>query len=63
MTTELTSPHQLGGHAPSPHLWPDVAHVPTVPVKARVAKSIVAQAVRRLPVRLAFPDGIHLGRR
>jgi len=57
VTTELTSPHQLGGPAPSPHLWPDVAHVPTVPVKARVARSIVAQAVRRLPVRLAFPDG------
>ena len=43
--------------AVSPQLWPDIARVPHAPAKARIARSIVQQAVSRLPVRIAFPDG------
>lgn len=37
--------------------WPGLARTPRTPVKARIARAIVKGAVRRLPVRLTFPDG------
>jgi cyclopropane-fatty-acyl-phospholipid synthase len=51
MTTTATS-------IPSaPAAWPDVATVPAGALHAAVAGAIFRNAVRRLPVRIAYPDG------
>jgi len=41
--------------------WPGLATPPRARLQAPVARSIVARAVRRLPVRMQFPDGTHWG--
>ncbi len=48
---------------PVPHRdrWPGLATPPRAAVQSPVARSIVARAVRRLPVRMRFPDGSHWG--
>ena len=43
--------------------WPGIAHTPRTPLKARAAKAILRPTVNRVPVRLTFADGTHLGRR
>lgn len=56
MTTETGS--QLTTH------WPQIARVPRGPVSAvqgRIAGSLLVRAVRRLPLRLEYPDGSVLG--
>ncbi len=54
MTIEL-SPATVP--APRPERWPDLIRSPRVPVHASVARSIVSRAMRRVPVRMVFPDG------
>lgn len=44
--------------------WPDVARVPggpLTPLSARVASGLLQRAARRLPLRLAYPDGSVVG--
>ncbi|MBA2639429.1 MAG: class I SAM-dependent methyltransferase [Nocardioidaceae bacterium] len=61
MTVELQS--TAGGAAgdPTPQLWPGLASPPRAPVHASIARPIVARALRRLPVRMVFPDGTTWG--
>jgi len=53
----------LAASAPASHVehWPGLATPPKATLQAPVARSIVARAVRRLPVRMQFPDGSHWG--
>ena len=46
---------------PRDEVWPGLARVPRVPVHASVARVVVARALRRLPVRMVFPDGTTWG--
>ena len=41
--------------------WPDIARTPRAPLAAAVARALFRRAVRRLPVRVTFPDGTELG--
>ena len=42
---------------PDPHLWPDVAAVPTSAVRARVARALLRSVARRLDLRVELPGG------
>ncbi|KAA1424532.1 class I SAM-dependent methyltransferase [Mumia zhuanghuii] len=44
-----------------PDRWPHVATVPRSRVRAAAARAVVATAVRRLPLRLRWPDGTETG--
>ena len=46
---------------PSAGVWPGLQDVPASPVHAVVAKRMIKAAVRKLPVRLTFPDGTSWG--
>jgi cyclopropane-fatty-acyl-phospholipid synthase len=41
--------------------WPAIAHTPSTPLKARVAKAILRPTVNSVPVRLTFADGTAWG--
>ncbi|CAN5808999.1 cyclopropane-fatty-acyl-phospholipid synthase family protein [soil metagenome] len=47
--------------APREEHWPGLATPPRAPLHAPVARSIVARAIRRLPVRMQFADGSSWG--
>jgi len=65
MTIEMHRPDLVAvpAAAPVPHedAWPGLARAPRVPVHAAVARAVVARALRRLPVRMVFPDGTTWG--
>jgi cyclopropane-fatty-acyl-phospholipid synthase len=44
-----------------PAQWPELATAPRGPIHAAVAGTIFRQAMRRLPVRVAYPDGTVTG--
>ncbi len=46
---------------PDAERWPGLATAPRATVQAPVARGIAARALRRLPVRMRFPDGSHWG--
>ena len=50
-------------NVPLPHVdrWPGLATAPRATLQAPIARGIMARAVRRLPVRIRFPDGSHWG--
>jgi cyclopropane-fatty-acyl-phospholipid synthase len=41
--------------------WPDVARVPAGRARAAIARAIMGRAVSKLPVRVVFPGGRHIG--
>jgi cyclopropane-fatty-acyl-phospholipid synthase len=59
MTVEMHRPHVavVPTTRPREDEWPGLASAPRMPVHATVARAIVARAMRRLPVRMVFPDG------
>ena len=61
LPAEVLAEPPLRVPVPSQARWPGLAAVPHVPVHRAVARSIVARAARRLPVRMQFPDGSHWG--
>ncbi|GAY07907.1 cyclopropane-fatty-acyl-phospholipid synthase family protein [Pseudonocardia sp. N23] len=62
MTTEpVQRPAVRAVPRPNEGVWPGLAEVPRVPLRARVAESLFRRAVRDLPVMVVFPDGQTLG--
>jgi cyclopropane-fatty-acyl-phospholipid synthase len=47
--------------APADDRWPGLATPPQAALQAPIARSILAHAARRLPVRIQFPDGSYWG--
>jgi len=64
VTTDLVPATPATGalSAPDSEAWPELATAPRSPLKGRVARSLMKGAVRRMPVRVTFPDGSHWGR-
>jgi cyclopropane-fatty-acyl-phospholipid synthase len=46
----------------NPQRWPDIASPPPTGVKATIARVLFRRVVRKLPLRVEFPDGEVLGR-
>jgi cyclopropane-fatty-acyl-phospholipid synthase len=56
MTASPTTTHDSRSHI-DPQLWPDVASVPSSPVRAAVARQLWRRAVPRLPLRVVESTG------
>ena len=41
--------------------WPTITHVPRAPLAATIARILLERTVRRLPVRVTYPDGSSIG--
>lgn len=61
-TTDLVPTHRTDLPAPDQNAWPELSDTPDTPFKGRVAKSLMRRAVRKMPVRVTFPDGTTWGK-
>jgi cyclopropane-fatty-acyl-phospholipid synthase len=59
--TLLTPTRQRVIPSPAAGLWPALFNPPVAPLHAKVARTLIRNAIRRLPVSLVFPDGTRWG--